>query len=62
MAAIDDYRIVRADSVSDLEFLVREWVAKDSFQPLGPPIVSVTDNKREYVQALVSYSRGMSLY
>ncbi len=62
MATIDDYRIVRADSASDLEFLVREWVGKDSFQPLGPPIITVANNKREYVQTLVSYTRTMSLY
>ena len=56
MQAISDYRIVRARTTDDLVFLVKEWVEKDCYQPLGPPTVSVCSNEREYIQALVLYT------
>ena len=48
------YRAIRANNTKDLEFLVQDLLKIDGYQPLGPPIVSVMNNKREYVQVLVA--------
>ena len=53
-----DYRIVQADSSSELQEEVREWV-RSNWQPLGAPFhrLSLTSTTTYWYQAFVQMER-----